>query len=123
MRRTNSSHERWNLVPIPPESKTNTSFRWWEVVIISYLVLLVLGLLVAGIADHRSGQNRQSNDLALTNRARSTGFIVVSPQWARKDSKSDSLTTHRPRRQKSWSSDRIGSLTQYSVCTNNEYRH
>jgi hypothetical protein len=26
--------------------------------------LLVLGLLVAGITDHRSGQNRQSNDLA-----------------------------------------------------------
>jgi hypothetical protein len=64
MRRTNSSPERWNLVPIPPESKTNTSFRWWEVVIISFLVLLVLGLLVAGITDHRSGQNRQSNDLA-----------------------------------------------------------
>jgi hypothetical protein len=64
MRRTNSSPERWNLVPIPPESKTNTSFRWWDVVIISYLVLLVLGLLVAGITDHRSGQNRQSNDLA-----------------------------------------------------------
>src|SRR5258705_2469381 len=64
MRRTNSSPERWNLVPMTTESKTNTSFRWWEVVIISYLVLLVLGLLVAGINDHRSGQNRQSNDLA-----------------------------------------------------------
>ena len=64
MRRTNSSPERWNLVPIPPESKTNMSFRWWDVVIIWYLVLLVLGLLVAGITDHRSGQNRQSNDHA-----------------------------------------------------------
>src|SRR4029077_1984356 len=64
MRRTNSCPERWNLVPIPPESKTNTSFRWWEVVIISYLVLLVFGLLLTGITDHRSGQNRQSNDFA-----------------------------------------------------------
>jgi hypothetical protein len=64
MRRTNSSPERWNLVPIPPESKTNTSFRWWDVVIISYLVLLVLGLLLTGITDRRSGRNRQSNDLA-----------------------------------------------------------
>jgi len=62
MRRTNSSPQRWHLIPIPAESKTHTSFRWWDVVIISYLVLLVLGLLVAGIADHRSDQNRHSND-------------------------------------------------------------
>ena len=62
MRRNNSSPDSWHLMPIPPESQTHTSFRWWDVVIISYLVLLVLGLLVAGITDHRSGQNRHSND-------------------------------------------------------------
>jgi len=63
MRRTNSSPERWHLVSLPPESKTYTSSRWWDVVIISCLVLLVLGLLLAGITDHRSGQNRHSNHL------------------------------------------------------------
>ena len=62
MRRTNSSPQRWHLIAMPPESKTHVTFRWWDVVIISYLVLLVLGLLVAGIADHRSDQNRHSND-------------------------------------------------------------
>jgi len=77
MRKINSSPERWNLVPIPPESKTHTSFRWWDVVIISYLVLLVLGLLVAGIADHRSDQNRHSTRFHSHNAAvSSNGFEI-----------------------------------------------
>jgi hypothetical protein len=80
MRRTNSSPQRWHLISLPPESKTYRSFRWWDVVTISYLALLVLGLLLAGITDYRSGQNRHSNHLPAGGRAGSTRFIAVSRQ-------------------------------------------
>jgi len=48
MRRTNSSPERWNLAPIPPESKTQYEFSMVARRNYSYLVLLVLGLLLTG---------------------------------------------------------------------------
>jgi hypothetical protein len=48
MRSTNPDPERWNL--ISPEPNTNSSFRRWDIVIISFLIFLVVGVFVAAVA-------------------------------------------------------------------------
>lgn len=50
MRSTNSSPERWNLLPIPEESGSNERLRRWDIAIISFLTFLVIGIFVAAIA-------------------------------------------------------------------------
>jgi hypothetical protein len=49
MRRASSGRERWNLIPMTPG--TNASFRWWEIVVISYFVFLPLAIFVVGIIE------------------------------------------------------------------------
>jgi hypothetical protein len=48
MRSTNPDPERWNL--ISPEPNTKSSFRWWDIAIISFLIFLVVGVFVATVA-------------------------------------------------------------------------
>ena len=84
MRRINATPERWYLVPIPPESKTNASFRWPDVAIILYLALLVLGLLIIGITDHPSAQSRHANSRPAS---QSRQFDASHPQVAAANSK------------------------------------
>jgi hypothetical protein len=48
MRSTNPDPERWNL--ISPEPNTNSSFRWWDIAIISFLIFLVIGVFAAAVA-------------------------------------------------------------------------
>jgi hypothetical protein len=50
MRSTNSSPERWNLLPLPEKPGPNERVRRWDIVIISFLTFLVIGVFVAAIA-------------------------------------------------------------------------
>lgn len=49
MRSTNSSPERWNLLPVAQEPGTKTRLRRRNIVIISFLAFLVLGAFVAAM--------------------------------------------------------------------------
>jgi serine protease Do len=49
MRSTSSGPERWNLIPREPG--TTLSFRWWDILIISYLVFILFGIIVIGMTD------------------------------------------------------------------------
>ena len=49
MRSTNSSRERWNLLPVPQEPGTKARLRRWNIAIISFLAFLVLGVFVAAM--------------------------------------------------------------------------
>jgi serine protease Do len=49
MRSTDSDPQSWHLIPVEPGNKA--SFRRWNVIIISFLAFVVLGIFVAGIPD------------------------------------------------------------------------
>ena len=49
MKKTNSNPQPWNLIPTEPETDAIRSFRRWNIVIISFLALLVLGVFIAAV--------------------------------------------------------------------------
>ena len=49
MKNTNSSPPRWNLIPTEPDPDAIRSFQRWNIVIISFLAFLFLGLFLAAM--------------------------------------------------------------------------